>query len=69
MNSGGTGASCMGLVDSRGDPCQAVSAVQRFWLGAGGRHEGIFRKSPMPSFGQVSVRSEFHAPLDSRCLY
>ena len=26
----------MGLVDSHGDPSQAVPAAQRFWLGGGG---------------------------------
>lgn len=36
MKSGGTQASCMGRVDSHGDPSQAVPAAQCFWLGGGG---------------------------------
>lgn len=36
MKSGGTQASCMGWVDSQGDPSQAVPAAQCFWLAGGG---------------------------------
>ena len=36
MKSGGMQASCMGWVDSHGDPSQAAPAAQRLWLGGGG---------------------------------
>lgn len=36
MKSGGMQASCMGWVDSHGDPSQAVPAAQHFWLAGGG---------------------------------
>ncbi|CAI9177192.1 unnamed protein product [Rangifer tarandus platyrhynchus] len=38
------------------------------WRWRGGHVKGIFSKPSVSSFGQVLVRSELHAPLDSHCL-
>lgn len=56
-------ASCMGWVDSHGDPSQAVPAAQRFWLAGGGGHvKGVFSKTFLSSLHMLA-RSELHAPL------
>lgn len=48
-----------------GCPSCTAFLAWRWW---GGHVKGVFSKPSLSSFGQVLVRSELHAPLDSHCL-